>query len=198
MRQSFLAVLVTAFLCVASIGLSSTPSARTAVLKNFEVGTCTVWPVEYHETLAYLTDLHCVLRAFGKMSVSGDLSIEGIPAEIIKVDAELALLSGGPSMETFEIAKSLPKIGDPVFSRSQPYGGPEIFVRGFYSAPEIPTTPKFSLFQLPAAPGSSGSPIFNAKGRVIGVIQSVPCDLGAGFCPMSLSSTLSEIQEFLK
>jgi S1-C subfamily serine protease len=67
-----------------------------------------------------------------------------------------------------------PKIGDTVFNLAAPYGifNYNVFpiFRGIYSGVLPVDNKRHALYTIPSAPGSSGSPIFNSDGYLIGMI----------------------------
>jgi len=74
------------------------------------------------------------------------------------------------------LATRTPESGDRIYNIASPYG---TFFQGeggmLYEG--ILTSPQgmngSSVFSIPAAPGSSGSPIFNSEGEIIGIVSAV-------------------------
>ena len=75
-----------------------------------------------------------------------------------------------------KLSNTTPESGDRIYNIASPYG---TFFKGdggmLYQG--ILTSPKgmngSSVFSIPAAPGSSGSPIFNSEGEIIGIVSAV-------------------------
>ena len=84
-------------------------------------------------------------------------------------------------------------------------GGGVFYTDGFYNGDfimEVPDKRMFSMYNIQAAPGSSGSPILNKNGEVVGMIHSVDsryCSPLTGHCnsPISYSATFEQVKETL-
>ncbi len=78
---------------------------------------------------------------------------------------------------------TVPNVGDPVTTTEGPLGFMPIFVRGYYAGrvyfADDPHNEVNGMYwiQLPAAPGSSGSPVFDSRGRVWGILVGGSSDL---------------------
>lgn len=92
-----------------------------------------------------------------------------------KIDACL-ISSENINMPAIKHASIPPKIGEEVWNISSPYGmsypGVTPLVRGYFAG-NIPVRGTALYSNMPATPGSSGSPIFNIKGELIGMIHSI-------------------------
>jgi len=121
-------------------------------------------------------------------------------AEIISYDmkSDLCLLriSGfkGNRPSFLKIAKNFPKWGEKVYNMAAPRGifnpGMLLLFDGYYSGIGFDN---YMFFTLPTKPGSSGSPIMNAKGELVSMIF-------AGFPAMEnigLGSNLTAIKTFV-
>ena len=91
------------------------------------------------------------------------------------------------------IAKNAPEPGDTIYNLAAPIG---IFdeqsipiLDGYY----IGKTKDMSQYSVPAAGGSSGSPLFNSKGELVGLIHSVY----VRFPFISLSPTYRQLVNFM-
>lgn len=72
-----------------------------------------------------------------------------------------------------DISNSKPKIGEKCFAISNPHGFENTLTTGVVSSFRgIDTEDEFIQTNTSVAPGSSGAPLFNKKGRVIGVVTS--------------------------
>jgi len=86
-------------------------------------------------------------------------------------------------------------------------GGGVFFTQGLYNGQFVMQSNErgnrlFSMYNLSAAPGSSGSPILNSNGEIIGMIHSIDsryCNLITSQCnsPVSYSATLDQIKDTL-
>lgn len=71
------------------------------------------------------------------------------------------------------LSPSIPKAGERVMVIGNPWGFAQTVSDGIVSAVrEVPTFGKIIQFTAPISPGSSGSPVLNMKGEVIGVVRS--------------------------
>lgn len=79
----------------------------------------------------------------------------------------------GKDLKIADVADAQPEIGSRVLSFGAPRGNfsPKMVptFEGFYSGEDIDSC----VYTVPAAPGSSGSPIFDSKARLISIIWSV-------------------------
>jgi S1-C subfamily serine protease len=100
-----------------------------------------------------------------------------VPAEIVAVDFEndLCMLMAPPTnLPSVKLSRINPDVGDRVFNISAPYamfGNKFVLTfEGIYSG-EIRYENE-QIYTIPAAPGSSGSPVLNERGHLIGMIHS--------------------------
>ncbi len=117
--------------------------------------------------------------------------------EIVAVNRlyDLCLLSTGRmNAKAYSVASRMPQRGEKVFNLAAPVG---IFERrlvplfdGFYSGQAHGR----SIYTLPATGGSSGSPVLNSCGQVVGMVSAVT----KGFSHIVISPTLAQIQEFIQ
>jgi len=102
---------------------------------------------------------------------------ERLSVEVIGIDMvnDLCMLKGDFSgLPYIKLSRVLPRIGDMVYNLAAPYGifGNKFILtfNGTYSGKIMPDNEQ--IYTIPAAPGSSGSPVLNSKGHLIGIIHS--------------------------
>mgnify|MGYP003148961767 CR=1 FL=1 len=126
-----------------------------------------------------------------------NLKLKKFPYKIVAMDlsSDLCLVSTNRiSGVPYKISKKLPKIGDRIYNIAVPQ---DIFDKdmiplfeGYYSG----TAHGRSIFTLPAFGGSSGSPILNKKGEVVGAVSAVT----KNFYNIVIASPLPAIKELIK
>lgn len=126
------------------------------------------------------------------------VTIEGKehPAKILAIDEryDLCLLQiDYVEHPVVTIAHEQPAHEERVYNLAAPKGiwapGAVMLLEGRYDG----DIGKDALYTLPAAPGSSGSPIFNTRGELVGILHSVAIDFNVA----SFASRLSDIRRFL-
>ncbi len=123
-------------------------------------------------------------------------SIHFVEAQVYSDSPDLCLLETNDSWgEPLKITKKDTRHGDKGWNIAAPYGifqpGMILTFEGYNSGR---TTEGDDWYTIPAAPGSSGSPIINEKKEIIGIIHSAILSLPH----ISLSSTPEQIRSFLK
>jgi S1-C subfamily serine protease len=124
-----------------------------------------------------------------------DLEKHHYTVEKIDFASDLCIVSTKRFKATpYRIAANLPSIGEEVYNIAAPGG---VFAKkiaplfkGFYSG----SAHTRSIFTLPAMGGSSGSPVLDANGRVIGVVSAVT----KNFSNIVISPTLKQIKNIIK
>ena len=97
-----------------------------------------------------------------------------------KVDLCILLIHGA-KIPPVSVSLTPPKRGDLSYALTSPFGIYDANLvpqfSGFYSgqtsgtmSPQAPTPPKLDAYTIPSRPGSSGGPIFNANGQLIGMV----------------------------
>jgi S1-C subfamily serine protease len=123
----------------------------------------------------------------------GVLVVNKKPARILKRDDEndicsFAVISHG--LKPLKIAKEEPKRGSEVWINGCPLEVCEITTMGYVGGYEE----HWRIVSAPSAAGSSGSPILNRNGEVVGIVSSGPDE----FVHINYSPPLKAIQNILK
>lgn len=129
------------------------------------------------------------------------------------VSADTCIVETSMNAPSLEIG-SEPEFGDKVYNIAAPKGiyhpslssGGVFFTEGLYNGEFIMSEGDggrvFSMYSINAAPGSSGSPIVNSNGEIVGMVHSIDsryCNLITGQCnsPISYSATLKQVRNTL-
>jgi S1-C subfamily serine protease len=118
------------------------------------------------------------------------------PAEIIKIDEtnDICLLKSMSHMRlrATTFAKNDPVYGERVVNIASPLGmftpGSVLMFDGYYSG----VSKDFTIFTVPARPGSSGSPVFNGRGEIVGMLVRA----STVFENVGISVKLEKLKEF--
>lgn len=128
-------------------------------------------------------------------AVDYDGNMHPVEVDMIDVNTDLCLLDA-PSVNIsgVKLANQMPHQGSKVYTISAPSGvfspGMSLIFDGYYAGEDLEDD---SYFTIPAAPGSSGSPIFNHQGELIGIIFAAHND----FENLAIAANLDEIRQFL-
>ena len=142
--------------------------------------------------LIYLPKFKAKVQFYGL-----DLNLKKYDYKIEKVDFEndLCLVSTKRmKKKPYKIARKNPKLGEHVYNIAAPR---DIFGKGMvplFSGHYSGQAYDRSIFSVPAFGGSSGSPVLNKNGEVIGVISAVT----KNFNNIAMASTLKSIKELIK
>lgn len=127
-----------------------------------------------------------------------DLTMKEYRAEIINLDYDLdacVLAVPGIELNPLPIYKGNLELGIKSYNVAAPIGMFEKnmvpLLDGYYIGNE---TAHKAMFSIPAAGGSSGSPIVNSKGELIGMIHSV----NVRFPMLTVSPELENLRKFIK
>ena len=106
------------------------------------------------------------------LSNKSTLFVDGVTA--VDADNDLAILQvSGKDFPNLKAADTLPKIGSAVYAIGNPRGLENTFSSGMVSGHrEFKQGVKFIQTTTPISPGSSGGPLLNIKGEVVGVTTS--------------------------
>jgi len=124
----------------------------------------------------------------------------------ISKDADLALIKINPKVLSHKLpylkfAEKNPSIGESIFIIGNPHRLDRVIetgrVIGYFTLPNSEQT--VMAVSASAEPGSSGSPVFNSSGRIVGIIYaSLMGNAAKGKETISLAVPLSQINEFLE
>ena len=127
-----------------------------------------------------------------------DLYGAGHKAKIVYADQEndiCIVKSKGTWGSPLKLAGSMPRHGERVYNIAAPFGmySPKMVLmfEGFYAGIDMRGN---EFYTLPCRPGSSGSPILNSSGELIGIIHSA----SVMFENVALASRLDTITEAIK
>ena len=162
----------------------------------------------YDNKKAVLTAAHvCKQKDFEAfiLSHSGDFFLKAIDRDnkeyiihILKYDttADICLLAStsGELPSYLKISSKKPEYGEIVYNLAGPLGIIEKHMVPVYQGQFFGNLNERAYYSIPVIGGSSGSPVINAKGELIGMIHSVHYK----FHHISLSATYEQLWNFLK
>jgi len=168
---------------------------------------CTAWArkIEVPQVgtfIHWVTAGHCIVDEDGNPDLDRDYRIAGKRAYPISMNAQLDLaeLSGPENVDglSVEDVKNAPRVGkDPIWSEGHPFGWLVTVHTEGYVAAQLEEG--YYLLQLPVAPGDSGAPVLNKRGRVIGMVQNTFCQgFWQGFCPVGGGSDLKALRFYFR
>lgn len=106
-------------------------------------------------------DKHVVLHA-------GADQWDGVVVDVSE-GTDLAVIEVQASFPVLERADDVPSVGDPVLAFGSPLGLDDSVSTGIVSAIRSEGFDDYIQFSAPVSPGSSGGPLVDAQGRVLGV-----------------------------
>lgn len=120
-----------------------------------------------------VTNKHVIRGAFSTEVKAADGKTFRVIEAVLDTDGDLALLkteSLPTSLKPLTMAKSAPRQGDKILVIGNPLGLEGSVSDGIVSGfREVPRSGKFMQITAPISPGSSGSPVVNVWGEVVGV-----------------------------
>lgn len=127
----------------------------------------------YNENGDIVTNSHVLTkncRAEIKTASGQTYSVGGIIQRNEKNDIVKARTHMPPKTPWLSIAKNLPRVGDEIMVAGSPMGLEQTITEGIVSAWRIlPTKAKVIQISAPVSPGSSGGPVINMAGEVVGI-----------------------------
>lgn len=155
-------------------GVAQASSALVKAVVTVESGVSSGSAFYISRTGHLLTNYHVVADAkFVRIKLSDGRSLVG---EVLRSDKErdVALVQTDPiSFEALGLRADAPQVGDEVFALGSPFGATlsGSLTRGVLSARRVLESVPFLQSDVAINPGSSGGPLLDAKGRVVGIAQ---------------------------
>ena len=149
------------------------------VAKNKVMTARHVCDIEMFLTMLNLPPQSNVAVFFGITSYEGEIFIGSIAKMHPTADLCVMQTDSEPKdIEILQISPVAPRIGEKVYNFASPLGFSSLrmspIFEGFYSGLTIShlTKTPTAIYTIPIKPGSSGSPIVNEHGELIGVVSS--------------------------
>lgn len=155
-------------------GVAQAPAALVKAVVTVESGTGSGSAFYVSRAGHLLTNQHVVADAkFVRIKLSDGRSVVG---EVLRTDKarDVALLLTDPvAFDVLGLRPDAPQIGDEVYALGSPFGAmlSGSLSRGVLSARRVLEGVPFLQSDVAINPGSSGGPLLDAKGRVIGIAQ---------------------------
>lgn len=206
MFRSIVAVVVAALVTLAPLSAKPLPSVQPIQYQGQTF--CTVWSANEQEGY-FATAGHCAMYV-AKKGLDGKVTILGQPAtiEMVGYQYDVAVFRADAHVPALKLAKRAVEVCDPRFIDSCekisiqgfPYGLPKLItVSGHVAARDVPilhpsydTVMYSDILDITTTHGNSGSPVFNSRGEVIGILWG-----GFTDSPHSLSIPLAALQQVL-
>jgi TonB family protein len=150
-----------------------TITTYTATGEPFRTGTG--FFIDRRRLLA--TNAHVVSGAFSAEIKSKDgevLPVSGVAA--VDKNWDIAVLAVGPgdcNCSVLDLAATIPDVGERVFAIGSPFGLAQTLTDGLISSiRKNDVGEEYIQLSVPVSPGSSGSPVVNLRGEVVGMVAS--------------------------
>jgi S1-C subfamily serine protease len=158
---------------------------------------CTTTSINAHY---WLTAAHCVADLDKKALDAHLRYIDGHLADVAQVsfDGDMAvLITQDYELPAVKFASMPPTWLDPLLIAGHPFGYDAVFVtQGTVANPYAKLEDGYyMLFNVAAAPGNSGSCVFNQKGEVVSILQ---VGWGRGFSPVSGGAPYWHLRQFAR
>ena len=159
----------------------------------------------------WITAAHCVVGVTGQDDhgdaiveiLPADYSLAGSPAIVVMVDVDndiaiMQTIINDHGKQPLKLAKTQPIWTSRVSMVGYPFGQGPIYAEGYVSNPffKFVNSPgwehrAFMLYNMAGCPGNSGSPVVNAKGEMVSLLQ---IGWGSGCAPIMGGTTLTTLR----
>ena len=140
-------------------------------------------PVQENATVQYKMELE---SGFGRSAIGTILAID-IPNDLCLMIADREI---GPALS---IADEGPMLHEVIYNMASPYGLALPVAVPVFDGYFVGQVDTIYTFSLPAAPGSSGSPVLNERGEIISIISGA----AVNFDEFAIGCTTSAIRNFV-
>lgn len=176
MPRKITALVLAVLLILPACGYAAPISSSVQPLQSNGRTFCTAFSI--NETEGYWgSAAHCAAYV---LEEGLEVTINGQPAWIVSISfpaADIAVFQSEFKAPAFELASKNPEVGDALYIVGFPYGITKTLTKGFLAAKSIPIKHPSTgyymasdILDITTAGGNSGSPVFNEKGQVIGVL----------------------------
>tara|TARA_R110000824_G_scaffold57222_4_gene155853 strand:- start:2475 stop:3173 length:699 start_codon:yes stop_codon:yes gene_type:complete len=141
--------------------------------------------------LTFLPNFKAIIQFYG---LDSDMERHDYEVVLIDVKNDLCVVSTKRIMGApYKLAWKYPDLGEKVYNIAAPMGIYEKNIKLLFTGLYSGSAYDRAVFSLPATGGSSGSPVLDGEGRVIGLISAVT----RGFNNIVISPTLKDIQQIV-